>query len=90
MRFDVGAGVDFNRLSPVGMKSYDETRIRVTFKVIDIFKKRVVYSQSVEGTTRKDETNKEDILLTLPFKSQFNKAFKQGFRKFKKDLPCNR
>lgn len=88
VRFDVGAGIDLNSPPARGINSYDETRIRVTFEVIDVVQKKKVYSQSVEGTTRKDETNREDILLTLPLDNQFKKAFKKGFKKFQKDFPC--
>lgn len=89
VRFDVGAGLDLNSPPPRGMNSYDETRIRVTFEVIDVVKKESVYSQSVEGITRKDESDREDVLLTLPLDNQFKKAFKRGFKRFQKDFPCN-
>jgi len=89
VRFDVGAGLDLNSRPTREMNSHDETRIRVTFEVIDVVKKESVYSQSVKGITRKDESNKEDVLLTLPLDNQFKKAFKRGFKRFQKDFPCN-
>lgn len=88
VRFDVGAGIDLNSPPPRGINSYDETRIQITFEVIDVVKKKKVYSQSVEGITRKDESDREDVLLTLPLDNQFKKAFKRGFKKFQKDFPC--
>lgn len=88
VRFDIGAGVDLSSLLDKEINSYDETRVRITFEVIDVVKKKVVYSQSVEGITREDKTNIKNVFLTLPLDNQFKKAFKRGFKKFQKDFPC--
>lgn len=87
LRSDVGA-LDLNYPPSRGVSSYDETRIKVTFEVIDVFKKESVYSQSVIGTTSKNESHRQDVLLSLPMNNQFKKAFKRALNNFKKDFPC--
>lgn len=87
LRSDVGA-LNYNPSSK-NLRSYDQTRIQVTFEVIDVLKKETVYSQSVVGTTTKEENNREDVLVSLPLNNQFKKAFKRAFKNFKKDFPCN-
>ncbi len=85
----VGAGLDLNSTPPRGVNSYKESRIQVTFEVIDIIKKESVYSQSVVGTTTKDDNARADVYVSLPLDNQFKKAFKRAFKNFKKDFPCN-
>lgn len=89
LRSGVGAGLDLNSPPPKGVNSYKESKIQVTFEVVDILKKEIVYSKSVIGTTSKDETDRADVYLSLPMENQFKKAFKRALKNFKKDFPCN-
>jgi hypothetical protein len=86
LRSEVGSGLDLNTPPAKGFYSNNETRIRVTFDVFDVLLQKNVYSQSVIGITRTDENNREDVLLTLPFKNQFKKAFKKSFKIFQHDI----
>ncbi len=89
VRFDIGAELDVNPEIEIPTKTHEETRIRVTFEVVDLVKRESVYSQSVEGFTQKEGAHKEDAPLILPLDNQFRKAFAKAFKKFKKDFSCN-